>query len=187
MKKKVEEEKSSRGGQIRYKPGKVHPEETRRRRQLIKKIVNERGFKSVIELKKILEEEFNLYIGCRATLYNDIKAIGGISATDYDAISTRIIASAQAHLNQLNDICHASKDNPKLYISATRAYFQSVKDLQDLLSRVTIRDARKAVYDKQSGRKADRFVIRFDDSVEVVDGGSDGEKSESGEEGSKKG
>jgi arginine repressor len=134
----------------------------RDRRRLIKKIINEKGFKGITELRRILLDEYGVSV-VRQTLYTDMKYLGAVTEEDFDAISNKIIAGYNAHLQSLNAMVDNSKDE-KTKIQAIRAYFQGTKELHELLNRITIRKQREP---KKKDDKS--YTIRFDDNIEVAE------------------
>jgi len=109
------------------------------RRQIIKNIIEERGWKSMTELHNILTSEYTYQNGTpiaitRQTLYNDLNQIG----KEMDIVgreSSNLIASYRMKQREIDDLlkkCKDMKDKIQLY----KLWTQYAKDYSVVLGRL---------------------------------------------------
>jgi hypothetical protein len=134
-------------------------EKTNDRRNLIKKIVLERGFKGITALQKLLSDEHRIKVS-RTTLYKDIAIIGNIQPDDLNAIRTKIVAEIQKKICELDEIANHTDDD-KIRISAINSAIKARQEKYKLMHMMAVKPDldNVDVKDKQDGK----INIRFKD------------------------
>ena len=146
---------------------KDNKERKRNRLELEKKIIEERGFKSILELQRILESEYDVHV-TRPTLYRDINTIGGIDLREYESIGTKILAGMKSNLVVLGHIIDKTNDE-KVKIQAIKAYNRASMEIEEMAYKLQTRSSFNEIDGKPQKKKdEDVYTIRFNDNIEVV-------------------
>ena len=100
---------------------------------IIEKIINEDGFKSIQELGRKLDEDYNISVS-RQCLYNDLDELNK-QGKHYKRTALSILASYRAKLNKINDLI-SKEDDPKELRDLYKLWSQMAKDYANVASKL---------------------------------------------------
>jgi hypothetical protein len=100
---------------------------------IIEKIINEDGFKSIQELGRKLDEDYNISVS-RQCLYKDLDELNR-QGKHYKRTALSILASYRAKLNKINDLI-SKEDDPRELRSLYKLWSQMAKDYANVASKL---------------------------------------------------
>jgi len=128
------------------------------RRQLIRKIMLDKGFKSVYELQTLLYNDYDIEVKSVETLYNDMIYIDAFKHDDVKAYNNKVLANCEAHLENLNRMSVEAK-YPDQRIKAINAYFKCVQEMKKLM--VVLEERDQVVFEKKQDKEESEPVVTF--------------------------
>ena len=128
------------------------------RRQLIRKIMLDKGFKSVYELQTLLYNDYDIEVKSVETLYNDMIYIDAFKHDDVKAYNNKVLANCEAHLENLNRMSEEAK-YPDQRIKAINAYFKCVQEMKKLM--VVLEERDQVVFEKKQDKEESEPVVTF--------------------------
>ena len=111
---------------------KPSPDETLKRRRLIKKLMLERGITNREEIRRILENEDGIKVS-RQTIYSDIKHVASVSDEELSEFKLDIISILKKNIRDLQDMIDKT-DNHKDKVYFMKSLSQLCKDEVQLAS-----------------------------------------------------
>jgi len=130
------------------------------RRNAIKKIIKDRGFVGICELKRILASDYNINVGDYHTLYKDLANIEAIKEEELVPLNNKMIARCESYLEELEQIAEQSKGMYKARM--IRMYLVSVKDMAKILQLMK-EDKSLHVSSPSSKQRKEYTSIMFED------------------------
>ena len=148
---------------MKPKVGYNKPQDTADRRLLIKKLRDNDGFKGVVDLRRILDEKYNIQVS-RNCLYRDLESLPDYDAGDIKAFNARVLAEFKKKLNRIAAIAQSAREtgNTKLEMSAIKQWEMMSKSYLSIVNQINARDMSKYEKVEQVDKKKEPTVIRFE-------------------------
>lgn len=134
------------------------------RRNIIRDIIINRGFKNIPELNSILKDEYGIDVQ-HETLHNDMRHIRAFKKEDVDAFSNNIIARCQTHLDNLDNLSKNAKyDNHK--IIASKSFISASKEVIRMINMMCDGNIRPPEEVAEEIEKDEEIEIKFEEEKE---------------------
>ena len=132
--------------------------ESRKRREIVKKLIVDRGITSKAEILRVLESEFGLKVS-RDTLYRDFKHGSMIDESVLQRVELDITSTFREFIAGLKELVDKA-ESPHDKIAAMKACSQIIKDRQTVLNNIAMR-GRAVASASGKGDKSDVKSIVF--------------------------